>query len=77
MTSTVQETTAPTTGAAQNTAAQSTAETSSTSAPSSSSSSSSRHLANTGASVLGIIAAGLALIAGAVLILRPGRRKES
>ena len=77
VTSTVQETTAPTTGAAQNTAAQSTAETSSTSAPSSSSSSSSRHLANTGASVLGIIAAGLALIAGAVLILRPGRRKES
>ncbi len=33
-------------------------------------------LANTGANVLGLLAAGLALIAGAALLLRPGRRRK-
>ncbi|OFO97065.1 G5 domain-containing protein [Corynebacterium sp. HMSC034H07] len=40
-------------------------------------SSSSRALANTGANILWLLAAAWALIAGAVLLLRPGRRKES
>ncbi|QRP62263.1 hypothetical protein [Corynebacterium minutissimum] len=33
-------------------------------------------MANTGANVLGLLAAGLALIAGAALLLRPGRRRK-
>ena len=53
----------------------------STSSPSSTKdskkSSSSRALANTGANILWLLAAAWALIAGAVLLLRPGRRKES
>ncbi|WP_257995459.1 G5 domain-containing protein [Corynebacterium aurimucosum] len=40
-------------------------------------SSSSSSLANTGANILWLLAVAWALIAGAVLLLRPGRRKES
>ena len=47
------------------------------STPASSKSTSSGKLANTGASVLGLIGVALALIAGAALILRPSRRKDS
>ncbi|WP_339017437.1 G5 domain-containing protein [Corynebacterium hesseae] len=47
------------------------------STPASSKSTSSGKLANTGASVLGLIGVALALIAGAVLILRPSRPKDS
>ena len=48
-----------------------------TSTPASSKSTSSGKLANTGANVLGLIGVALALIAGAALILRPSRRKDS
>ena len=47
------------------------------STPASSKSTSSSKLANTGANVLGLIGVALALIAGAALILRPSRRKDS
>ncbi|WP_297846373.1 LPXTG cell wall anchor domain-containing protein, partial [uncultured Corynebacterium sp.] len=47
------------------------------STPASAKSTSSGKLANTGANVLGLVGVALALIAGAALILRPSRRKDS